>query len=213
MPLPLRKVLAVVFFATASATFVGTASAADPEPRLRKNPPVLLGVRAAGGGRYDNIRMCVASSQGTPGGPAADIAFIVAVPLDAAGRGELTIVVPVARPVLFGTAFKMLQLEPELFFTYRALERGELAFVFGSTLGLSLHYGPDYLSPRAMDERTASFFALGPMFGGYAGLDWGKRWRFGLHPYVIPMVGISDDRNHTGIVVGGMAEASYRFPI
>ena len=34
-----------------------------------------LGARIRGGGRYDNVRLCVASDAGVPGGPAADVSL------------------------------------------------------------------------------------------------------------------------------------------
>jgi hypothetical protein len=36
---------------------------------------VIFGVRISAGGRFDNVRKCVASPPGSRGGPAADISF------------------------------------------------------------------------------------------------------------------------------------------
>jgi hypothetical protein len=177
---------------------------------------VTFGIKVAGGGRFDNVRMCVASPQGTRGGPAADIAFYAEVGLDAGGRTSLVVTVPVMRPILFAAAFRMLQLEPEVALVHRVWRGESVDLVFGPTLGLSLHYGPDFDSPRGLDERTASFFALGPMFGAYLGLDFTRpgsafNFQLGAHPYFTPMTAVSDPENHKGVVVGGMLEGYFRF--
>ncbi|HEX7478275.1 MAG TPA: hypothetical protein VF331_10750 [Polyangiales bacterium] len=85
-------------------------------------------------------------------------------------------------------------------------------WVVGPTLGVSLHYGPDYRS----DLDGHKFFAIGPIVGGYVGLDFprpGKIFNFelGLTPYLIPLFGVNDPANHAGIVVGGLFDASFRF--
>ena len=76
-----------------------------------------LGARLRAGGRYDDVRMCVASPAGVKGGPAADISFFFQVPL--AARVSLDVDVPVMRPILFGAAFKMLQFEPSASLRFR----------------------------------------------------------------------------------------------
>jgi hypothetical protein len=48
---------------------------------------------------------------------------------------------------------------------------GKVDLVAGPTLGVSLHYGPDYESASSGDKRGPSFFAIGPTIGGYLGLD------------------------------------------
>ncbi len=77
----------------------------------------VLGVRVSGGGRFDNVRKCVASSPGTKGGPAADIAAFLELGL----RKDVALVLnlPVMRPILFAAAFKMLQLEPDVTLAFR----------------------------------------------------------------------------------------------
>lgn len=184
-----------------------------PSPALAQTEPTVLGVRIGAGGRYDNVRECIASSAGTKGGPAGEVALFLELGLR---KGVALILnLPVMRPILFGAAFKMLQFEPDvtLAFRLRAGERTDL--VVGPMLGLSLHYGPDYTSESSDPGRGPSFFALGPMIGGYLGLDFKRESRFnvqlGLRPYVTPLVAISDPASHKGVVVGGMLELQLRF--
>ena len=69
-----------------------------------------FGVLFMGGGRYDNLRMCVGSDAGVKGGPMADIQLVVRYSLSP----EYAVIfkLPVMRPILFGAAFKVLQFEP-----------------------------------------------------------------------------------------------------
>ena len=110
----------------------------------------------------------MASSAGTRGGPAADLLFLE---LPLRPKLALAINLPVFRPVLFAAAFKMLQFEPDVTLAFRRELSASLDLVFGPSLGLSLHYGPDYRSEGSGAGRTPSFFALGPIFAGYLGLD------------------------------------------
>jgi hypothetical protein len=165
-----------------------------------------FGLRA--GGRYDNVRMCVATDAGVRGGPAADIAFLVDWPLW--GTARLQLDVPVMRPVLFGAAFRMLQFEPTVALKLR---RGRL--VFGPSLGAILHYGPDFRSAADGAGRGPSFFALGPRFGGMVAIEWVRpgRWfdlQLGIHPYVSPLLPV-DQAHDAGVVVGGNLEVDFRF--
>jgi hypothetical protein len=201
---------AVMFLA--AAAFSREAAALETAAAPQDKPVFGLKIRA--GGRFDNVRMCIASPQGTKGGPAADISVFAEVPL--ADTIGLDIDLPVFRPILFGAAFKMLQFEPSVTLKFRVPGKGRLDGIFGPMLGVSLHYGPDYNSPRAKDERTDSFFAMGPMLGGYAGMDFkkpGSKYNFqlGLTPYVIPMFGINDPADHKGVVVGGLLDFQFRF--
>jgi hypothetical protein len=178
------------------------------------NPRQVFGARLSAGGRFDNVRKCVASPTGTRGGPAADISAFLELPL----RPQLALLInlPVFRPVLFGIAFKMLQFEPDVTLVFRRGISDRLDLVFGPSLGISLHYGPDYLSESSGPGRTPSFFALGPMFGGYLGLDFKRpgrdlNWQLGVRPYVTPIFGVDDPASHRGVVVGGMLEVQLRF--
>ena len=170
-----------------------------------------LGARLGAGGRYDDVRMCVASPPGVKGGPAADLSFFFQVPL--AARVSLDVDVPVMRPILFGAAFKMLQFEPSASLRFRHEMQGPADVLFGPTLGVSLNYGPDYRSAPSGAGRTPSFFSMGPIIGGYVGFNFknpGKRVNFelGLTPYVIPLFGLNDPANHRGVVVGGLIDLS-----
>lgn len=173
--------------------------------------PVVLGVRVTLGGRYDNVRRCVATPVGTPGGPAADVQLFAELPLAADLR--LTINLPVARPILFAAAFQVLQFEPDVTLTWRRRASDSTDWIVGPSLGLSLHYGPDYHS-----ELTGpKFFALGPTVGAYVGLDFKRSGTFnfqlGLHPYVTPLFGVADPAGHRGVVVGAMLEGPFRFAL
>ncbi len=174
-------------------------------------PGVVLGVRITLGGRYDNVRRCVATPRGTPGGPAGDIQFFVEVPLKS--DLALTINLPVMRPILFATAFKVLQFEPDVSLTWRRPASEGVDWIVGPSLGLSLHYGPDYTSELSGPK----FFAMGPTFGGYFGLDFKRpgtfNFQLGLHPYVTPLFGIADPAGHQGVVVGAMLEGPFRFTL
>ena len=179
-----------------------------------KNDGILFGVKIRAGGRFDNVRACVASPAGTKGGPAADVSFFTEIGVT--DNMSVHIDLPVFRPVMFGLAFKMLQFEPSVTLKFRRVSDGRVDFVGGPTLGVSLHYGPDYKSGSSGDERGPSFFAMGPFVGGYAGMDFkrpGKSFNFelGLTPYVIPMFGINDSDNHRGVVVGGLLDGAFKF--
>jgi len=173
--------------------------------------PVVLGVRITLGGRYDNVRRCVVTPKGTPGGPAADVQFFAEVPLSADLR--LTFNLPVMRPILFAAAFQVLQFEPDVTLTWRRRASDSIDWIVGPSLGVSLHYGPDYLS----DLSGPKFFALGPTVGAYVGLDFKRSGTFnfqlGLHPYVTPLFGVSDPAGHKGVVVGAMLEGPFRFAL
>jgi len=190
--------------------------AAEPraaEPRAAE-PRAVFGIAARGGGRFDNVRMCVASAAGAKGGPAMDIAFVVEIPLKR--NLSLSINIPVMRPILFGASFDMLQAELEVTLAFRIVLGRKVDLIVGPSFGLILHYGPDYRSESSGDGRGPSFFALGPHFGGYLGLDFkrpGKVFNFqvGIHPYVAPMFAVDDPDEHRGVVVGGTLDALFRF--
>lgn len=176
--------------------------------------PLYFGVRGRAGGRYDNVRACVATPAGVPGGPAGDVSFVTKVGLRP--RMALDIDLPVMRPILFAAAFEMLQYEPTVTLELSRPLSPLVDFVAGPTLGLSLHYGPDYKSESSGTGRTASFFAMGPMVGARLALAFeGEKQRMGtdvgLSPYVTPLFGIDDPRDHRGVVVGGLLDVTLRF--
>lgn len=127
------------------------------------------GVLFMGGTRYDDVRRCVATSPGTKGGPMADIMLTRFFKLSE--TKSLRISLPVMRPILFAVAFKMLQFEPEanLFINSTSGESKKLFLSPG--LGLSLNYGPDYMSDNGEDAER--FFSVGPTFSMQSGLKLG----------------------------------------
>jgi hypothetical protein len=174
----------------------------------------LVGFKLRLGGRYDNVRMCVATPAGVKGGVAADISLFADIPLE--HGTTIHVDLPVMRPILFGFAFKMLQFEPTVALRFSDQSDERVGWVAGPVLGVSLHYGPDYKSESSGDNRTSDFFALGPIIGAYAGLDFhrpGEKFDFGLgvSPYVTSLFGLRDPDNHKGIVIGGLVDASFRF--
>ncbi|MFH1131471.1 MAG: hypothetical protein V1754_09055 [Pseudomonadota bacterium] len=176
----------------------------------------VIGMKVRVGGRYDNVRMCVATDAGVKGGPAMDIALFAEMGLSK--NWSIDFDLPVLRPLLFDLAFDMLQFEPEAAFLYRKQTNSSMDMVFGPTLGVSLHYGPDYTSAKSGDSRGPAFFAMGPQLGAYFGLDFkrpGKAFNFqlGLHPYVTPLFAIDDPKNHRGVVVGGLLDLQVRFAL
>ena len=178
------------------------------------NDPALFGLKIRIGGRFDNVRKCVASKTGTKGGIAADISAFAEIP---AGNGTFIHVdLPVMRPILFAAAFRMLQFEPTVTFKFSDKSGNDVGWVAGPAVGVSLHYGPDYKSEASGAGRTPSFFAMGPIVGAYAGLDFrrpGEAFNFqlGLSPYVTPLFGIRDPQNHRGVVIGGLVDGTFRF--
>ncbi len=174
----------------------------------------IIGVKIRAGGRFDNVRACAASPPGAKGGVAADISWFTE--LGVADNMVVHIDIPVFRPIMFAAAFKMLQFEPSVTLKFRSVSNGKVDFVGGPTLGISLHYGPDYKSAVKGDKVGKSFFAMGPIVGGYVGMDFkrpGETFNFelGLTPYVIPLFGISDPEHHRGVVVGGLLDNSFKF--
>ena len=204
-----------------AATFLGmvlgltgieAVARADADPSAAK--PFVIGPKIRAGGRFDNVRMCVASPAGAKGGPAADISLSAEFALKRTVALEVDI--PLFRPIMFGAAFQMLQLEPSVTLKFRHIGAGRIDLIGGPTLGVSLHYGPDYNSESSGDGRTASFFAMGPMIGGYIGMDFkrpGEKYNFqlGVTPYVEPLFGINDPQRHRGVVAGGLLDFQFRF--
>ncbi|MFH1728339.1 MAG: hypothetical protein ABIA04_07970 [Pseudomonadota bacterium] len=155
------------------------------------------------GGRYDNLRMCVGSPAGTPGGPIADIMFDAKFKINEIL--DITVNLPVARPILFALAFDMLQFEPSVTFEYRKNLKENLDIVYGPGLGLSFHYGPDYNSD--MDNRGANFFAIGPIINIMAGISFEGMFKqeniFGIRTFYTPL--FAENRSN-GTVLGGALE-------
>jgi hypothetical protein len=194
---------------TSTALLYGKpARAAGPED------PVMVGIMVSIGGRYDDVRMCVASPAGSKGGLAMDVSFFTEVGI---GEGRtITVNIPVMRPLLFAAAFKMLQFEPEVTLKFRKYDGQKVEFWMGPTFGVTLHYGPDYNSERSGPGRGESFFAMGPKFGGTFALTFdrpGEKFDFilALAPYVTTLFSINDAQNHRGVVIGGLLTGQFRF--
>lgn len=173
-----------------------------------------FGLKIRIGGRFDNMRMCVASPAGAKGGIAADISAFAEFPV---GNNDalLHVDLPLMRPILFAFAFRMLQFEPTVTLKFSGRQNDKIMWVVGPTLGASLHYGPDYHSEASGSGRTESFFALGPIFGGYAGLDFWRpdqrfNFQFGLSPFITPLYSIGNTQNRHGVVIGGLVDGTFR---
>ncbi len=179
---------------------------------LNKQPEFGLKIRA--GGRYDNVRMCVASPAGSKGGPAADVSFFTEFGIS--DNAALHIDIPIFRPILFGVSFDMLQFEPSATLKFHKTLSANMDYISGPILGISFHYGPDYKSESSGIYRTNSFFAIGPIVGGYFGIKFKRpeksfNFELGISPYLIPLFSINDPLNHKGIVAGGLLDASFSF--
>lgn len=158
------------------------------------------GILFMAGGRYDNVRMCVASDAGVKGGPIADIMFVTRYSLSQ--NHAISFNLPVMRPILFGLSFKMLQFEPEFTYEYRKKVKNNLAFVTGPGLGVSLHYGPGYESDQ--ENRGESFFAIGPFISWQFGLSFGGPGKMhstaGIRLFYVPLFA---ENRADGTVLGG----------
>jgi hypothetical protein len=123
------------------------------------------GILFMAGGRFDNVRRCVATSPGTKGGPMADIMLTRVFQLSS--DKSIRVNLPVMRPVLFALAFKMLQFEPEANLFIQSPKNEAKNFFVSPGLGFSLNYGPDYMSDNGSD--ADKFFSYGPTFSLQAG--------------------------------------------
>jgi hypothetical protein len=202
----------IVIIAVMAALFMMASPACAQD--LSTENQVIFGFKITAGGRYDNVRMCVATPSGTKGGPAMDISAFAEVGLR--DNVSLLVNIPVMRPILFGVAFQMLQFEPEVALLFRKVNDGKVDLVAGPSLGIIFHYGPDYESSNSGNDRGPSFFAMGPKIGGYLGVDFKRdketfNMQLGVSPYVSPLFGINDPDEHKGVVVGGTLDGVFRF--
>ncbi len=168
------------------------------------------GIKIMGGGRYDDIRMCVGSDRNVKGGPIADIMFLANYRLQS-GR-KLTLEIPVMRPILFGAAFKMLQFEPEVSLEFENTINSDNSMVVAPGLGLSLHYGPDYKSD--LDNRGDDFFAAGPFFStlvGWKRINADDKERImGVRFFYTPLFSSESDLS-PGTILGAVLEVQFEF--
>ncbi len=172
------------------------------------------GIKFRAGGRYDNVRMCVASPPETKGGIAADISIFMEFKLSPKSVAHIDI--PIFRPILFGFAFEMLQFEPTATLKYRKFLSSKTDLKAGPLLGVSLHYGPDYNSEAKGIKRTESFFAMGPIIGAYFGFEFKnaskkRSFEIGITPYAEALYGINDPANHQGYVFGGLLDFTINY--
>lgn len=169
-----------------------------------------FGFKLMMGGRYDDMRMCVASPAGTKGGPVADIKFFMKFRMSL--DWSMTVTIPVFRPILFGAAFEVLQYESDVAMEYKMKISPKVDFQTGPGIGLSYHYGPDYKSGTG-NARTDDFFALGPMVSYYAAFDfkWPKSYatRVGIQLFHISLFRV--DEFQYGKVFGGALELGMYF--
>lgn len=160
-----------------------------------------IGIHVLGGGRYDNVRMCVGSPPGVPGGPIGEVYLDLRFPMGENGR--LIVNLPIMRPILFAVSFKMLQLEPQITYEYTFGSGDGLRPVIAGGLGAVFHYGPDYTSNP--ESPGPSFFSVGPLVTGSAGVKfWKERIITGLKLFYAPL--FTADRP-IGTILGGGVEA------
>jgi hypothetical protein len=166
---------------------------------------VSVGVHILGGGRYDNVRMCVGSPAGVPGGPIGELYFDIRVPVST--RGTVVVNIPLFRPIVFAAAFNMLQLEPLVMYEHILGEGTGTRPVVGGGLGIVFHYGPDYHSDQ--ENPGAPFFSIGPLLNGFAGLTLGEsNFTAGIKGFFSPL--FTPDRP-AGVIAGGGLEVHYKF--
>lgn len=169
---------------------------------------VSFGLKVMFGGRYDNIRMCVASDTGVKGGIIADIMLNTRIEIN--DNATVTFELPVMRPILFAFAFKMLQFEPEFTFEFRKKINDDVNLIFGPGIGVSFHYGPDYHSDKK--NRGDSFFAAGPFISGLCGFQFtsGRNKMVGLRAFYAPLFS-GESELSPGTILGGVLEGHFDF--
>ena len=169
-----------------------------------------LGIKVMAGGRYDNMRMCVGSDAGVKGGPIADVMLLFKKNIKP--NVDLTLELPVMRPILFGAAFKMLQFEPQVSMEFNKQISSKSSLILAPGLGISFHYGPDYKSD--LDNMGKSFFATGPIVSGLIGISYNgkndKKRIIGIRLFYTSL--FSDDTPLSpGTVFGGVIESHFQF--
>jgi hypothetical protein len=175
---------------------------------------VAFGIKIRAGGRHDDVRMCVATPAGSKLGPAMDVSFVTEFGLS--DDLVLSLNVPVLRPLLFATKFDMLQFEPDVTLKFVVRQGESRDLVAGPSLGVSLHYGPDFRSESDGDLRGPSFFALGPRVGAYLGVNFKRPkesfdFQLGFSPYLTPLFSVNDPESHRGRVLGASLDGFFRF--
>lgn len=197
-----RLIMFLVVFSMLCSFFI---LSADEDITNSADKERAYGFKLMMGGRYDDMRMCVASPEGTNGGPVGDIKLFMKFRMSL--DWSMTVTIPVFRPILFGAAFKMLQYESDVAMEYKVKISDKTGFVTGPGIGLSYHYGEGV-------EREDSFFALGPMVSYYNAFDftWPKHYatRVGIQLFHISLFR-ADGNFDYGMVWGGALELGMYF--
>ncbi|MDG5814621.1 hypothetical protein QA601_06010 [Chitinispirillales bacterium ANBcel5] len=175
----------------------------------QNNTKISLGINVMLGARYDDTRMCVASPAGVKGGPIADVMFNTRLHFN--DTWSVGFKLPIMRPILFATAFDMLQFEPEFIVEYTHQISDDIGLVVGPGLGISFHYGPDYKTEQD-DSDPHKFAAAGPFISALIGMKFqssaGSSRIIGLRPFYAPL--FSDDYR-SGTVLGAALEGHFDF--
>lgn len=177
--------------------------------RQSDDPGISFGVNFMFGARYDDMRMCVASPAGVKGGPVGDVQLYTKVHFNE--KYALGFKLPIMRPILFSTAFNMLQFEPEFTFEIQHTINEDVTFKTGFGLGASMHYGPDYKAGKE-DQNAESFPAAGPYISTIFGIgfknDNNLQRATGIRLFYAPL--FSEARG-TGTVLGAALEYQMDF--
>lgn len=204
----MRKISLLIIIFLISG-FLSTLSA-DDDVTFSADKERAFGFKMMMGGRYDDMRMCVASPAGAKGGAVGDIKFFMKFRMSL--DWSMTVTIPVFRPILFGAAFQVLQYESDVAMEYKMKVSPKVDFLTGPGIGLSYHYGPDYKSGTG-NARTDDFFALGPMVSYYAAFDfkWPKSYatRIGVQLFHVSLFRV--DEFQYGKVFGGALELGMYF--
>jgi hypothetical protein len=165
--------------------------------------PLDFGFHMSFGWKQDNLRITTSSSGLEKTGTTGEISLDTRYRL---GSGcALNLNFPVGRPALFGVAFSILQLEPQLTVEfYKQLYKG-LELVFGPSVGASFYYGPEHSTD--IDELNSSdfFFASGPIMAGLVGLRFNEFFEnvIGFRPYYGSL--LAENRDYSDFY-GGLIE-------
>ena len=167
-----------------------------------------LGVKVMAGGRYDDMRMCVGSDAGVKGGPIADVMLLFKKNIKP--NVDIAFELPVMRPILFGSAFKMLQFEPQISMEFNKQIINNSSLILAPGMGISFHYGPDYRSD--LDNRGEDFFAVGPIVSGLIGYSFDRKrdkpMIFGIRLFYTPLFS-SESSLCPGQVFGAVLESHF----
>ena len=168
-----------------------------------------VGMSFTGGGRYDNVRMCVASMKDVPGGIAFEfLGFVLEYRVNK--NFGIGLYLPIGRPLLFGAGFGMLQFLPEYNMIFHFPFHRIIDFIIIWGIGASLHYGPGYESDRV--NKDPSFFAAGPRSSLLAGIMIYFKF-FSLTIGAKPYVEYLANGNRQGLVGGGEIDFQFKFKV